>query len=91
MDLGFTENKADSNLYFKVKGGRPVILLLYVDDLFLTRKEELIRDARRLVAEFKDEILGYDALLCRHGGVVEYRWDLPWTREVCSRDPEDSG
>ena len=25
----------------------------------------------------------------RYGGVVEYRWDLPWTREVCSRDPEE--
>ena len=38
----------DSNLYFKVEGGRPVILLLYVDDLFLT---EVAR--RRLAAEFK--------------------------------------
>ena len=35
MDLGFTESKADSNLYFKVEGGRPMMLLLYVDDLFL--------------------------------------------------------
>ena len=54
MDLGFTENKADSNLYFKVKGGRPVILLLYVDDLFLTRKVELIKvTRRRLSIEFE--------------------------------------
>ena len=54
MALGFTESKADSNLYFKVEGGRPVMLLLYVDDLFLTGKEELIRDARRrLASEFK--------------------------------------
>ena len=31
-----------------------MILLLYVDDLFLTRKEELIRDARkRLATEFE--------------------------------------
>ena len=21
--------------------------------------------------------------------MAEYRWDLPWTREVCSRDPEE--
>ena len=47
MSLGFTNSKADSNLYFKVKGGRPVMLLLYVDDLFLTSEEELIKDARR--------------------------------------------
>ena len=36
--LGFTESKEDSNLYFKVEGGIPVMLLLYVDDLFLTKK-----------------------------------------------------
>ena len=38
MALGFTKSKADSNLYFKVEGGRLVMLLLYVDDLFLTGK-----------------------------------------------------
>ena len=32
MALGFTESKVDSNLYFKVEGGRPVMLLLYVED-----------------------------------------------------------
>ena len=59
MDLGFTESKADSNLYFKVEGRRPVMLLLYVDDLFLIGKEELIKDARRrLVAEFEMNYLG---------------------------------
>ena len=25
----------------------------------------------------------------RYGGVEEYRWNLPWEREVCSRDPEE--
>ena len=25
----------------------------------------------------------------RHGGVAEYGWNIPWTREVCSRDPEE--
>ena len=38
----------DSNLYFKVESGRPVMLLLYVDDFFLT---EVAR--RRLAAEFE--------------------------------------
>ena len=38
MDLGFTESKMDSNLYFKVEGGRPVMLLLYVDEFFLEEK-----------------------------------------------------
>ena len=48
MTLGFIESKEDSNLFLKVKGGRPMMLLLYVDDLFLT---EVSR--RRLVAKFK--------------------------------------
>ena len=53
MALGFTESKEDSNLFFKVEGGIPVMLLLYVNDLLL-RKEELIKVARmRLVVEFK--------------------------------------
>ena len=34
MTLGFTESKVDSNLLFKVEGGRPMILLLCVDALF---------------------------------------------------------
>jgi hypothetical protein len=34
--LGFTKSKFDSNLYFKVMNDEPVILLLYVDELFLT-------------------------------------------------------
>ena len=59
MVLGFTESKADSNLYLKVEGRRPVMLLLYIDDLFLTGKEELIKVARRrLVVEFDMKDLG---------------------------------
>ena len=38
MTLGFTEIKVDFNLFFKVEGGRSVMLLLYVDDLFLVEK-----------------------------------------------------
>ena len=36
-----------------------------------------------------NEGLRYDALFLRHGGVVEWKWNLPWTREVCSRDSEE--
>ena len=42
MNLGFTKNKVDSNLYYKVENYGVMILLLYVDDLFLTRKEKFI-------------------------------------------------
>jgi hypothetical protein len=36
MSLAFTKSKEDSNLYFKIMDNEPVILLLYLDDLFLT-------------------------------------------------------
>ena len=59
MSLGFTESKEDSKLSFKVEGGRPMMLLLYFDDLFLTGKEKLIKYAiNRLAAEFEMKDLG---------------------------------
>ena len=52
--LGFNKSKADSNLYYKVEEGKPVILLLYVDDLFVTGMDGLIADMKRkLDAEFE--------------------------------------
>ena len=35
--LGFTKSKINSNIYLKVMNDEPVILLLYVGDVFLTR------------------------------------------------------
>jgi hypothetical protein len=45
--LGFTKSKVDPNLYVKVMNDEPVILLLYVDDLFLTEEEKLITDCKK--------------------------------------------
>ena len=45
--LGFTKSKVDPNLYMKVMDDEPVILLLYVDDLFLTEMENRSQIARR--------------------------------------------
>jgi hypothetical protein len=57
--LGFTKSKADSNLYFKVMNDEPVILLLYVDDLFLTGEEKLMTECKkRLASEFEMKDLG---------------------------------
>jgi hypothetical protein len=42
MSLGFTKSDVDPNLYYKVENGCPLILVLYVDDLFLTGDEKLI-------------------------------------------------
>ena len=66
-----------------------MILLLYVDDLFVIGEDGLIADTKRkLVSKFEMKDLGYDVLLSRYGGVTECRWNLPGAREVCSRDPE---
>jgi hypothetical protein len=59
MSLGFTKSKVDPNLYFKIENDGPVILLLYVDDLFLTDEENLITDCKKkLAAEFEMKDLG---------------------------------
>ena len=57
--LGFTKSKEDSNLYYKVEYGNPVMLLLYVDDLFVTGMDELIADTKiKLAAKFEMKYLG---------------------------------
>ena len=43
MTLGFTESKVDSNICFKVEGERLVMLLLYVDDLFLAEMRNSLK------------------------------------------------
>ena len=53
--------------------------LLYVDDLFLTEV------ARRLAAEFEMK----DLDMMHYFPGMEVWENLPRTREVCSRDPEE--
>jgi hypothetical protein len=36
MSLGFNKSVLDPNLYYKIVNGESLILVLYVDDLFLT-------------------------------------------------------
>ena len=43
--------KADPNLYLKVVEDEPVILLLYVDDLFLTGNEKQIMESKKKLTE----------------------------------------
>ena len=57
--LGFTKSKEDSNIYFKIMDNEPVILLLYVDDFFLTGEENIIIECKqRLAIEFEMKDLG---------------------------------
>jgi hypothetical protein len=56
---GFQKSNVDANLYFKVRGNQSVILILYVDDLFLTGDEGLITWCKReIISEFEMKYLG---------------------------------
>ena len=44
--LGFSKSLADPNLYYKVMDDEPVILLLYVDDLFLAGNDNRIFECK---------------------------------------------
>ena len=48
--MGFQKSEADSNLYFIMVGDDPLILLLYVDDLFITSEERPIAVCKRDIA-----------------------------------------
>ena len=57
-EMGFQRSEADHNLYF-LTGEVPLILVLYVDDLFLTGDERLIGDCKsNLAVEFEMKDLG---------------------------------
>jgi hypothetical protein len=47
QSLGFSKSIADPNLYIKIVHNHHVILVLYVDDLFLTEEEPLIAQTKR--------------------------------------------
>jgi hypothetical protein len=48
--LEFSKSYVDLNLYYKVVNDAPVILLLYVDDLFLKGAEPLIIQCKKELA-----------------------------------------
>jgi hypothetical protein len=59
QSLDFSKSAADPNLYFKVIENHPLILILYVDDLFLTGEEQLIAQCKReLTSEFEMKDIG---------------------------------
>jgi hypothetical protein len=47
MSLGFNKSVADPNLYYHIVGDECLILVLYVDDLFLTGSERLIVECKQ--------------------------------------------
>jgi hypothetical protein len=55
----FTKNEVDPNLYFKLFGIDPLILVMYVDDLFVTSVEDLITGHKvDLASEFEMKDIG---------------------------------
>jgi hypothetical protein len=59
MRLGFNKSFVDPNLYYKIVNGESLILVLYVDDLFLIGTESLIDQCKYVLAyEFDMKDLG---------------------------------
>ena len=57
--MEFVKCDADPNLYYLRAGDEPLILVLYVDDLFLTGSSRLIKDCKEnLATEFDMKDLG---------------------------------
>ena len=57
--MGFVKSNADPNLYYLVVENEPLILILYVDDLFLTGSCRLIGDYKKnLATKFDMKDLG---------------------------------
>lgn len=49
-EVGIHRSNVNPNLIFKVVQGMPLILVLYVDDLFLTGVDSLILECKRELA-----------------------------------------
>lgn len=59
QQLGFIKSDVDPNLYYLIVENEPLILVLYVDDLFLTRSTRLIKDCKKnLEVEFNMKDMG---------------------------------
>ena len=59
QQLGFQKSDADANLYYNVVGEDLLILVLYVDDLFITGAECLIEGCKsNLASEFEMKDIG---------------------------------
>lgn len=71
--LGYSKNEINSNIYFKISDGDMLIVVLYVDDLLITRADCLIVKCKQDLAskfDMKDLCLLY------------YFWDLEvWQKE----------
>ena len=59
LSIGFQKSEAGPNLFYIVVGGVPLILLLYLYDLFIIGGERLIKACKKdLASEFEMTDLG---------------------------------
>jgi hypothetical protein len=59
LQMGFEKSDVDLNLYFIIRGEDTLILILYVDDLFITGAEDLIAECKLgLASEFEMSDIG---------------------------------
>lgn len=57
--MGFVKSDTDPNLYYLVIKNEPLILVLYVDDIFLIGSSRLIKDCKEnLATKFDIKDLG---------------------------------
>ena len=57
--IGFQKSEANLNFYFIMVGGDPLILVLYVDDLFITGRDRPIAACKKdLAAEYEMTDIG---------------------------------
>jgi hypothetical protein len=59
MSLGFKKSAANPNLYYHIDGNECLILVLYLDDIFIIGSERLIVECKQtLIAKFEMKDLG---------------------------------
>jgi hypothetical protein len=59
LQMGFKKSDVDPNLYYIIRGEETLILILYVDDLFITGAEDLIAECKLgLASEFEMSDIG---------------------------------
>ena len=59
IGLGFTKSEADVNIYHIMVEGKPLIIVLYVDDLILKGDDQLIKSCKEdLAREFEMKDMG---------------------------------